>query len=249
MQREYITNEAWMKIFSFFKTINEIYIGHEDRLRRFFEGVYWMNRAGAQWRLLPPEYGNWNSVFKRFNRLSKKGIWEKLFYFCQKDSDLEFISIDSTIVRAHACAAGYGDAKEQGLGRSCGGFSTKIHVKCEALGLPLTILITQGQTSDITQAKALLGNTVGTYGLADRGYDSDDFRQALINQNCTPVIPGKSNRLKPIEYDKHIYKERHVVECFFSKIKYFRRVFSRYDKSICNYRSFVLLAGVHVWLR
>ena len=80
-------------------------------------------------------------------------------------------------------------------------------------------------------------------------YDSDDFRESIANKKSISVIPGKSNRLELIEYDEHIYKERHVVECFFSKIKYFRRVFSRYDKSIRSYRSFVLLAVVDVWLR
>ena len=249
MQKEYITNKVWIKIFSFLKTIKAVYICREVALRKFIEAIWWINRSGAQWRLLPSEYGNWNSIFKRFIRWSKKNIWEKMFNFCQENPDLEFASMDSTIVRAHACAAGYGDQDEQGLGRSCGGFSTKIHAKCEALGLPLTIIITAGQRADITQAKALLEGDIAEYVLADKGYDSDDFRESITNRKSSPVIPGKANRSKSVEYDKHIYKERHVVECFFSKIKYFRRVFSRYDKSICSYRSFVLLAGVDVWLR
>lgn len=64
-----------------------------------------------------------------------------------------------------------------------------------------------------------------------------------------PVIPPRSNRKKPIEYDKHLYKERYRIECFFSKIKYFRRIFSRFDKSKNNFFSFLSLVGALIWLR
>ena len=62
-------------------------------------------------------------------------------------------------------------------------------------------------------------------------------------KECTAVIPSRSNRIEPIEYDKDIYKERHVIECFFEKIKHFRRVFSRFDKSIRNFASFLSFVG------
>ena len=76
---------------------------------------------------------------------SKKDIWNKLLQFCIQDPDLEYIMIDATIVRAHACAAGYGDTREEGLGRSKGGFTSKIHAKVDALGNPLKIIITPGK--------------------------------------------------------------------------------------------------------
>jgi len=72
-----------------------------------------MARTGAQWRELPDKYGQWNSVFARFNAWSKKRIWGKLLDFCAQDPDLEHVMIDATIVRAHACAAGYGDQKTE----------------------------------------------------------------------------------------------------------------------------------------
>ena len=169
--------------------------------------------------------------------------------FCADDQDLEYLSIDATIVRAHACSAGYGDQEKQGLGRSKGGFTTKIHAKVDALGNPLKLLITPGQCSDVTKAKELISGAENSHILGDKGYDSDDVRAQIYIQKCTPVIPGKINRKVAIEYDKHIYKERHVVECFFSKMKQFRRVFSRFDKSLRNFSAFLSFVGAILWLR
>ena len=157
--------------------------------------------------------------------------------------------IDTTIVRAHACAAGYGNQNEQALGRSTGGFSTKIHAKVDALGNPLKFIVTPGQKSDIKQADKLISGTKNAYVIADKAYSSYKLHQKIKQQNCIPVIPLKSNALKIYKYDKHIYKERHAIECFFSKMKYFRRVFSRFDKSVLNFTSFLSFVGVCLWLR
>ena len=249
MHKEYITDEAWAKMLVFFKVVNEIYIGEEANLKNFIEAIYWITRTGAQWREVPEKYGNWNSVFTRFNAWSKKNIWGKLMEFCVQDPDLEYLSIDATIVRAHAYAAGYGNQAEQGLGRSKGGFSTKIHAKVDALGNPLKLIVTPGQSSDFTKASELIKEATGSYIIGDKGYDSDEVRAQVYTQKCVPVIPGKSNRIVPIQYDKHIYKERHVVECFFSKLKQFRRTFSRFDKSLRNFGAFLSFVGAILWLR
>ncbi|QQR49192.1 IS5 family transposase [bacterium] len=249
MQREYITNEAWRKIYQFLKKEKGIYVRNEGLCKRFIVGVYWILKTGAQWRELPDRYGNWNSVFKRFDVWSKKKIFEKLLTFCADDPDLEYVMIDATIVRSHPCAAGYGKQSEEGLGRSKGGFTTKIHATVDALGNPLKIIITPGQRNDITQAETLLKATQNSCVIADRGYDSDALRTLLNNQKCTVVIPPRSNRKIQYEYDEHLYKERHLVECFFSKIKHFRHVFSRFDKKAQNYLSFVSFVGAILWLR
>ncbi len=99
-------NQQWEKILSFLKTCPNIYIGQENDCRNFLEAVFWMTRSGSQWRLLPEKYGNWNTIYKRFARWSAAGIFEKLFDHLSADRDLEYLLIDSTIVRAHACSGG-----------------------------------------------------------------------------------------------------------------------------------------------
>ena len=249
MKKEYIKKEAWSKILSFLKSCKGIYLGNIKNLKLFIESIYWMSRTGAQWRELLREYGKWNTVYSRFNEWSKKNIWRQLLTFCAESPDLEYVMIDATIVRAHASSAGYGNQEEEALGRSSGGFSCKIHAKVDALGNPIQIILTAGNRSDYTQADALLSNVTNAYVLGDKGYSSRKLVQKLIDQNCIPVIPPKKNILNPWNYDKHIYKERHLVECFFSKIKYFRRVFSRFDKSARNFASFLAFVGALIWLR
>lgn len=249
MKKEYISEFAWSQILSFLKECKGIYIGKESQCKNFIEAIFSISRTGSQWRELHERYGNWNSIFKRFNAWSKKNIWGKLLEFCAKDADLEYIMIDSTVVRAHACAAGYNNQNLEGLGRSHGGFTSKIHAKVDALGNPLQFIITPGQASDVKQAPRLLKNVFNAYVIADKAYGSAKVRNQIRNQNCTDIIPSKSNSINPVEYDKHIYKERHAVECFFGKIKHFRRVFSRFDKSIRNFKSFLSFVAVFIWLR
>lgn len=101
-----LTDEQWEKILPILKSFPEIRLGAGRDCRRFLEAVLWITRSGSQWRLLPKQYGKWNSVFKRFDRWSQAGIFEKLFEHFSTDRDLEHLLIDSTIVRAHACASG-----------------------------------------------------------------------------------------------------------------------------------------------
>ena len=106
MSRLELPPDKWTKILQFLRSRTELYVGQEEECRRFIEAVPWVDRSGAQWRLLPAEYGNWNSVYKRFARWSDRGICELLHQHLADDPDLEYLSIDSTVVRAHPCAAG-----------------------------------------------------------------------------------------------------------------------------------------------
>lgn len=95
----------WANIYQYLSEYKTIYVRNELECRRFVEAVFWMARSGAQWRFLPKEYGAWNTVYRRFSDWADKGIWYKMLYYFAKDPDMEYIMIDSTILRAHACAA------------------------------------------------------------------------------------------------------------------------------------------------
>ena len=142
-----------------------------------------------------------------------------------------------------------GGHEDQALGRSRGGFSTKIHVTVDALGNPLRLILTGGQRHDSTQAEALVADYEFDRLLADKSYDSDAFLQMLAALGVEIVIPPRANRTEQREYDKHWYKERHLVECFINKIKHYRRIFSRFEKLAKRYLGFLSFASALIWLR
>ena len=137
----------------------------------------------------------------------------------------------------------------QSLGRSRGGFSTKIHLATDALGNALRFILTGGERNDITQAEQLIENFSADYVIADKGYDSEAFILKLKEQNSDAVIPSRSNHKVQRVIDTHLYKERHLIENQIGKLKHFRRVFSRFDKLAKNYLSFIYFASSIVWLR
>ena len=120
-----LRNDQWQKIVTFLDENPKVYVGKAKDCRRFVEGVLWMMRSGAQWRLLAKRYGNWNSVFKRFDSWSEKGVWQELCEHFANDPDRESIMLDGSVIRAHVSAAGAVHKK--------GGKKTKPSVTVEAV--------------------------------------------------------------------------------------------------------------------
>jgi transposase len=240
----------WTQILSFLKTRKGLHTKNERKLRTFVEGVWYTLRTGCQWRLIPATYGHWRSLHRRYKSWSDRGIWEALMGYVS-EVDTQDLMLDSTIARAHACASGYEKSGHvaQALGRSKGGFTTKIHALVDALGNPIKFTLTPGQQHDITQVGILLENICNSNILADKAYYSTKLIEVIESKGCTVVIPAKRNSKNPRAIDKHIYKERHLIENFFSKIKHFRRVFSRFDKTISSYLGFINFAGALIWMR
>src|SRR3954463_3480773 len=125
--------------------------------RRFIEAILWVGRNGARWRAIPNQYGHWNSIYRRFRRWSRQGLWQMIFNTLAAKADTEWLMLDSTIVRAHQHAAGAkGGPQNEALGRSRGGFSTKLQAVGDALGHALRLILTGGQAADCKPALALL---------------------------------------------------------------------------------------------
>jgi len=142
-----------------------------------------------------------------------------------------------------------GGQEAQALGRSRGGFSSKIHVTVDALGLPIRFILTGGQAHDAPIASQLLDSFDFDAVLADGSYDSDAIVQLILDHNAEAVIPSRSNRKVKREFDKDLYKERHLVECFINKIKHFRRIFSRFEKYAKRYLAYLSFVSALIWLR
>lgn len=128
--------------------------------------------------------------------------------------------------------------------------TTKIHAVVDALGNPLRFELTGGQCHDSVTGYEMLSQMKLTKRqvLADRAYDTDRIHQLLEEHCAVSVIPSKKNRRKQRKWDKEIYKERHLIECFFNKVKHYRRLATRYDKLACSYKAFLTLASIMVWL-
>ena len=248
-----LPDTQWLKIVNFLKTCPDIYSGKEAHLRRFIQAVLWITRSGSQWRLLPKQYGNWNSVYKRYARWCDKGIFQRLHQHFVNAPGMEWLIIDTTIIRAHPCAVGAlktsGGQDCQALGRSRGGFSTKIHVAVDGLGNPLRFRLSAGQQHDMTCAEALIDGYSSEYVIADTSYDAMAFVESITCMGAVPVIPPRANRREPRTYDIHVYKDRHLVECFINKIKHYRRVFSQFDKLATRYMGFLSFVAAIIWLR
>ena len=118
----------------------------------------------------------------------------------------------------------------------------------DGLGNPLHVHLSAGNIHDVSEAPKLIAQAHGKNFIGDKGSDANHIIEAIQKKAMTPVIPSKSNRLIKREIDTQIYKERHLVENFFCKIKRYRRVATRYEKNAVNFLGFVLFVSIRVWL-
>jgi transposase len=142
-------------------------------------------------------------------------------------------------------------AVKNALGRSRGGFTSKIHARCDNQGLPLGFILTGGEASDYTAAEPLMEIPLTTPKalLADKGYDGDRFRESLLIRGILPIIPPRSSRKVPEHPDYRRYRDRNRVERMFGKLKQQRRIATRYDKTVLSFQSFLNLAATRLWLK
>jgi len=219
-------------------------------LRRTVEGMLYRMRTGCPWRDLPREFGRWNSIYKTFNYWASKGKMMKIFNALVQDPDLEWTFIDGSIVRAHQHSTGAAGDDNQGIGKSRGGNTTKIHMAVDSFGLPIQFEITGGEVHDSKTAVGFIEPLMtGDYVIADKGYDSELLREQIRQKNAIPMIPRKSNsKIGNDDMDWCLYKYRHLVENVFARLKHFRAIATRYDKLKRNYQATLAMACSYLWL-
>ena len=211
--------------------------------RLFIDAVLYRYRTGIPWRDLPEQYGDFRNVHRRFSRWAEKGIWARLLSVLAQEADTEYVMIDSTVVRAHQHSAGAvgRDPNQQAIGRSRGGLS--IHALTDALGNPTRVLLTPGQAHDLVGSDVLLTDLSAGAVIAD-----NRVIQPLKQAGIEAVIPPKSKRRTVRNYDRELYKARHLIENFFCKLKHFRAIATRYDKLARNFQAAIQFTATLIWL-
>jgi transposase len=251
MNRHAISDEKWEYIEPILSSPKKETRGRKPKDNRLmFNGILWILKTGAPWRDLPKEFGPWQTVYKRFSKWTTTEAWKALFKKLTQDIDTESIMIDGSYVKLHQHGCGaQGGQYLQAIGRSKGGLTTKIHAVVDGLGNPLRITLTGGNVHDMVPSYESISGLKTDQFLANKAYDTNKLIELVESTGTKVIIPSKSNRKHPRKIDKHLYKERHLVECFFAKIKSCRRVSTRYEKLASRYQSMVLIASCLVWLQ
>jgi transposase len=143
------------------------------------------------------------------------------------------------------------EIEQEALGPSRGGFSTKIHLRTNANGEPLTFDVTGGEAHEVNGYEALieLHDVAPDRLLGDKGDDSDAIRDDLTKRGIEPVIPPRSNRKTPIEYDHEASKRRNLIERCVNRLKQFRPIATRYEKTARAYLSMLCIAAARLWIK
>lgn len=163
---------------------------------------------------------------------------------------MENLSIGSTCIKVHESANGGGKTADKAVDRTRGGLNTNIYAIVDGLGNPVKFLLSVGNDNDCVHVVELLKNVelCGSNVLADWAYGARSIREYISEHGANYVIPPQNNVSDPWPVDWHLYKERHLIECFFQKIKWFCRVATRYDKLDASFLAFVYLAAIAILL-
>lgn len=277
MPRHSLTDAQWELIADLFPVAN-FKTGRRPRDRRvILNAILWVLRSGAPWRDIPTEYGPWSTAWNFFDAWNKDGTFDAMLQRLRSlvigDGECpdQLWCIDGTSIRAARCSGGGGkndepeEPDDHALGRSRGGFGTKIHILCNAQGHPLHFELSAGQVHDSSMLDEVLVGAnealVGQQGApmawpvklaGDKGYRAAWIDAYLLDLGVTPVIPSKANEdrdARPVAFDKAAYRCRSIVECLIGWLKESRRIMTRFEKTAVNFAGMVKLAFIHRFFR
>ncbi|MFC4173393.1 IS5 family transposase [Microvirga sp. GCM10011540] len=212
--------------------------------RRFIEAVLWIVRTGSPWRDLPAHFGNWSTAFRRFSDWRKADVFVKLFQACSDEPDLEYAMVDATIVKVHRHGQGAkGGPESQAIGRSKGGMTTKILALTDALGNLVRFELLPGHRFDTVGVAPLIEGVDFGGLIADKAFDSDTIVADLNARGAKIVISQHPRRARPLPLDRELYQWRHLIENFFCKLKEFKRIAMRADKTDQSFSAMIYLAA------
>ncbi|MFE2359015.1 IS5 family transposase [Streptomyces parvulus] len=292
MGRGDLTNAEWARLEPHLPAFGQRG-GRWNDHRKVINGILFRVRTGVPWRDLPERFGSWKTVYERHRRWSADGTWDRILRAVQADADLagridwSVVSVDSTSCRAHQHAAGARKKKpcvpkkrttprhhrpDEGLGRSRGGLTCKIHLAGEGGCRPMAFLLTPGQWGDAPQMIEVLKRirvprpqgghprTRPDHLGGDKAYSSRRNRRYLRRRQIKHTIPEpkdqRANRRprgskggRPTGFDTEIYKRRNEVERTINRLKNSRAVATRYYKRAYVFHGTVTVAAIRLWLR
>lgn len=244
--------------------------------RKVFNGIFWILNTGAPWRDLPSRYGTWQTVYHRFTQYRKDGTIDRMLERLQMKLDemgridWELFCVDGTSIRAAKAAAGapapkkkHQEAQEEpedhALGRSRGGWGTKVHLVSDGQGVPLAVQVTAGQAHESTQFEKVLDavrirqprgrpRKRPDAVAGDKGYSFGRIREWLKKRMIKDVIPTKSDQEARPSFDKQLYRRRNVVERCVGWLKECRRIATRYEKLAVNFIAMLKLSMLERYL-
>lgn len=233
--------------------------------RLVINGILWILSTGAAWRDLPESLGKWKTTYNRFHRWVREGVWDRLWVgrleVMLEDGQIatDQWDVDGSVIRAHRSAAGAltpdpqkdsDEPADHALGRSQGGFSTKLHLVVEGHGIALGITLTPGQRHESTEFENVMESVPivdedadWPEALAgDKAYSSTKIRVWLGDRDIEDVIPTRKNEARIETFDKEKYRGRNIVERVIGWLKECRRVATRYEKKATHFLAMVKIA-------
>lgn len=267
MARHALSNAQWLRLAPLLPPVRPPVGRPNHDQRHILNAILWILKTGALWRDLPESFGKWTTVYSRFRRWQRSSLWDHILSKLQAIGDaagkldwsLHFV--DGSVVRAHQHAAGARRTSgPQALGRSRGGFSTKIHVRAEGRGKPAVFALSGGERHEQLMLPKLMETGAGKRPGAgrprlrperlagDKGYSSRTVRRYLQRRGIVGVIPRRSNEPPDPFFNREAYRERNRVERLINRLKQHRRIATRYEKLALVYMAMLTLAAILLWL-